>query len=102
MKLVTLFLTCANTVEANDIVSKLFEKKLVVCVKQTSVNSTFWWKDKIENTEEVLLIMDSTQDKFSKIEAIVKEIHSYHTFTLLAYPVVKASDGVQKWVKESL
>src|SRR5665213_1887057 len=98
MRLVTISLTCANTVEANDIVSALFEDNLVACVKQEPVNSTYRFKGKVESNEEVLLTIDTAEEKFREIEAVAKKLHSYHTPVLMAYPVINSSSGVKQWV----
>jgi len=95
-------LTCPNTVEADTIVKELFVHNLVACVKQTAVNSTFAWQGKTESNEEVLLIMDTALEKFSAIEKVIKKHHSYAAFVLTAYPIVKSSADVEKWIKESL
>lgn len=102
MNLITLFLTCADETEANKIIGSLLDQKLAVCVKQTDVKSNFLWKGKKEQGSEVLLVIDSTEEKFEEIEAAVKRIHSYDTFVLTAYPVAKASVGVREWVQKEL
>lgn len=102
MGLITLFLTCANKEEATKISQRLLKDKLVACVKSTAVQSSFIWEAQVENSQEVLLIIDSQEDKFEEIEKVVKELHSYKTFVLTAYPIVKASAGVETWVKESI
>lgn len=102
MKLITLFLTCADTAEAKKIADKLLDDKLAACVKQAAITSDYLWKGRKQHGQEVLLIIDSTEDKFGQIEAAAKTIHSYDTFVLTAYPVVKSSSGVQQWVEESL
>jgi len=102
MKLITLFLTCAHQQEAETIARDLLSKKLVACVKQTPVNSMFTWQHKIDSATEILLIMDSIEDKFSAIEQVVKKLHSYETFVLIAHPITHASAGVEAWIKSSL
>ena len=101
MKLITLFLTCANRQEAKKIGSALLERKLAACVRATGVKSGFWWKGRIERGDEVQLIIESSEDKFDEIETAVRQIHSYDTFVLTAYPVIQASKGVEDWVKEA-
>jgi periplasmic divalent cation tolerance protein len=101
MKLITLFLTCANRTEADKIAAKLLDDKLAACVRQAAVASDYLWKGKTEHSEEVLLIIESIEDKFDKIEAVVRQLHSYETFVLTAYPVLRASEGVERWVKGS-
>jgi periplasmic divalent cation tolerance protein len=100
MDLITLFLTCANEQEAKTISDKLLDEKLAACVKSTDVKSDYSWKGQKQHSDEVLLIIDSAQEKFETIEAAVKEIHSYDVFVLTSYPVDRASAGVEQWIKE--
>lgn len=102
MKLITLFLTCADKAEADKISAKLLDEKLITCARQAPVTSSYWWKGRIERADETQLIMESAEDRFDQIEAVVKKLHSYETFMLTAYPVIKASRGVEHWVKEDL
>ncbi|MGH7156752.1 MAG: divalent-cation tolerance protein CutA [Candidatus Saccharimonadales bacterium] len=102
MKLITLFLTCANRHEARKIGDALLDKKLAACVRGTGVKSGFWWKGQRERANEILLIVESTEDKYDQIETTIRKLHSYETFVLTAYPVVRVSQGVEEWVKEAL
>lgn len=98
--MITMLLTCANQEEAQRIADRLLDDKLAACVRQTDVKSDYWWQGKKEHANEVQLIIESTEDKFNKIEAAVRLLHSYKTFALIAYPVLRASTGVEQWVKE--
>jgi len=100
MNLITLFLTCANQSEAKRITDKLLDEKLAACIKATDVRSDYLWQGQKQHGEEVLLIIDSAQEKYAAIEAAVREIHSYDVFVLTSYPVGRASAGVEQWVKE--
>lgn len=100
MKLITLFLTCADADEAEKIGNLLLDKKLAACVRSADVESLFLWKGQKEQGREKLLIIDTSEDKFDAIEAVVKEAHSYETFVLTAYSVARSSAGVEEWVQE--
>ncbi|OGK11261.1 hypothetical protein A2954_06060 [Candidatus Roizmanbacteria bacterium RIFCSPLOWO2_01_FULL_37_12] len=102
MKIIILFLTCANLEEAEKISQALLKKKLVVCIKKTNVLSSFLWEGKLDKSEEVLLIMDSIEEKFAEIEKEVRKIHSYETFVLVANPVINSSKGVKEWIKKEI
>lgn len=102
MGLITLFLTCANHGEAQKITDKLLDEKLAACVRQTRVKSDFWWQGKKEHADEVQLIIESTEEKFDEIEAVVRRLHSHKTFVLTAYSVLKSSAGVEKWAEEEI
>ena len=99
MKPIILFLTCANEKEAARIEQTLLEKKLVCCVKKSNTTSTFLWKGKIESSGEVLLIMDSLQEKFKEIDKEVKRLHSYETYVLVATPVTHTTEKVKNWLR---
>lgn len=102
MKICLYFLTCANLSEANKIAKALLEKHLVVCAKTFPVSSSFLWKGKIDSSKEALLIMESIEENFNKIEKEIKKLHSYKTFVLFSLPILKTTKGVEKWIKTEL
>lgn len=97
-----LYLTCANEVEANTIATALLEAKLVACVRQSQISSSYWWDSKINHDNEVLLMMESSEDKFDDIEKAVAKLHSYDEFVLTAIPVLKTTPGVEQWLSNTL
>lgn len=94
-----LFLTCANSQEAALISRTLLEEKLIACAKLVPVNSCYLWKGNIENSDEVLIVMESEESKFKEIEKIVKGLHSYEQFVLIGFPVTQMAAGVDDWLK---
>lgn len=97
-----LWLTCKDRAEADKIASVLLQKHLITCAKQIPVEADFLWKARIDHSSEILLLMDSREDLFERIEAEVATIHSYDTFVLQATPVVKLSKGAAKWLRNEL
>lgn len=95
-------LTCATRAEADKISNTLLVKQLVACVRQVSTNSAFRWQGKIDQVQEILLIMESRLDLFDKIEQEVAKLHSYKTFVLEAVPVEKMSSSASSWLTEEL
>lgn len=100
MKLITLFLTCADQAEATKITRALLEKRLAACIKQMPVHSTFHWEGEIQESDEVLLLIESAEEKFDAINKVVEQLHSYKEYVLTAVPIVKTTPGVMQWVKE--
>lgn len=97
-----LTLTCANKTEADKVAGTLLVKHLVACVRQIPVKSKFHWQGKIENADEVMLVMESHLDLFEKVEAEVAKLHSYETFVLTAQPIEKISAKAAKWMSDEL
>ena len=95
-------LTCADKKEADKIANTLLIKQLIACAKQVPVNSAFRWQGKIEKAEEILLIMESRQDLFNKVEAEVAKLHSYDTFVLEAVPIKNITAKSARWLDHEL
>ena len=87
---------------ADKITNTLLVKHLVACTRQIPASSAYWWKGKIENSNEVLLQMESREDLFEQVEKEVAKMHSYKTFVLEATPVSKISKSAAKWLKSEL
>ena len=102
MRMNLLFLTCANEEEAEKISTTLLSKKLVFCIKKTPVSSSFLWKGKIDNSNEILLVMDSVEENFEKVNEEVRKLHSYDTYVLSSVPVNKTTKEVEKWIRDEL
>ena len=97
-----LFLSCKNIDEADKISYKLLSEKLIICAKKIPINSSYLWKNKIESAQEVLLIMDSIEENFKKIDKKVSKIHSYKVYNLLLVKVDKINNKSLKWLTKSV
>ncbi len=100
--MIILYLTCANQDEAKVISDALLKLKLIACARRTEVSSSYWWDGKINHDDEVLLMMESIEEKFDAVEAIVTKLHSYNEYVLTAVPVLKTTPGVLKWLNETI
>jgi periplasmic divalent cation tolerance protein len=97
-----LYLTCDNESESQKIANALLEEHLIACAKFIPINCLYWWKDKITDGTEILLVMESEQSLFDEIEKIVSSLHSYDTFVLESTPVTKISKKARDWLKTEL
>jgi periplasmic divalent cation tolerance protein len=102
MQPIQLRLTCANQEEATLIATTLLNKRFVACAKFQPVQSNFIWQGKIDTKDEILLVMKSLDKFFDSIEDIVDDLHSYHTFVLMAIPILKINSAALLWLIESL
>lgn len=95
------YLTCVDDWGADRIAKALLQKKLVVCAKQMPVSSSSWWKGKLTEDKEILLVMESVEENFAKIEKEVKKLHSHETFVLYSISA-KTTSKVEEWLKDEL
>lgn len=102
-KFCQIWLTCRDKVEADKIANALLAKRLITCYGELSPYiGKFWWQDKIEDNDEILLEMLSRLDLFDEIEAEVAKLHSYDTFVLEATSVTRISKKATAWLKSEL
>jgi len=96
-------MTASNKEEAVKIIRTLLEERLIACANiMGPVSSFFWWKGKIEEEEEVLVIMKSHETLFKKLLKRVTELHSYDIPEILALPIVEGSQSYLDWMKACL
>ena len=91
MIMTILYLVCADKKEADKITKVLLEKRLVACAKKLPVSSVFRWKGKINRANEIVLLLETENRLFDRIEAEVRKAHSHKTFVLLSIPVENGS-----------
>jgi periplasmic divalent cation tolerance protein len=100
--MIILYLTCNDINEAIKISEALLEAKLVACVRRSPVNSSYWWNGEINHDDEVLLMMESIEEKFDEIEQVVTKLHSYDEYVLTAVSVMRTTPGVENWLSDTL
>ena len=98
-----LFSTAGNLDEATRIAEHLVERRLVACVNLIPmVHSIYWWDNKVNRDQEVLLILKTEKRKIGEIEKTVRSLHSYQTPELIALPLVSGLQEYLKWMEDSL
>ena len=103
MSYLIVFVTAGSREEAVKIVRVLLDERLIACANIVdSVSSFFWWRGKIEEEKEVLVVMKSSERLFKKLSERVVGLHSYDVPEILAVPVVDGSQSYLDWLKGCL
>jgi periplasmic divalent cation tolerance protein len=103
MSYMIIIMTSPNKEEAVKIVRTLLEERLIACANILDpVSSLFWWQGKIEEENEVLVLMKSNETLFKKLSKRVMELHSYDVPEILALPIVAGSQAYLDWMKACL
>jgi periplasmic divalent cation tolerance protein len=100
---IVIFVTTSSIKEADRISKVLVEKRLAACVNIIKdIRSIFFWKGKLSDEKEVLLIAKSKKKNFERIEKEVKKLHSYEVPEIIGLPILMGSEDYLDWVdKES-
>ena len=100
---IIIIVTTASKEEAETIVQRLLEARLIACANIVGlVSSHFHWSGKIEKAEEYLILMKSRKDLFEKLSETVKALHSYEVPEILALPIVEGSKAYMDWLDSCL
>ncbi|MGD0335484.1 MAG: divalent-cation tolerance protein CutA [Candidatus Omnitrophota bacterium] len=98
-----ILVTVPSKAEARRIARGLLKEKLAACVNIIGrVDSLFWWKGKIEQAAESLLIIKSRRSKAKKIIQAVKSMHSYEVPEIICLPIVEGHKPYLRWIDESI
>jgi len=89
--------------EARKIACLLVEKRLAACCSIIpNVTSVYRWQDKIEESNEVLLLIKSSAKVYEQLEKEIKMIHSYTVPEIIAIEIVEGSSAYIDWLKHSI
>jgi len=101
---IVVMVTCRSQAEAKKIARAVVEARLAACANVLSgpVQSIYRWKEKVETAKEVLLLVKSTQKRFSALEREIRRLHSYDTPEIIAVPIAEGSKAYLRWVDESV
>jgi len=95
--------TCGSVEEAEKIARDLVEKRLAACVNVVpGIRSIYRWKDAIEESQELLLVIKSSRELFDPLRQAIEKLHSYDVPEVVALPIVDGSEGYLGWIAKEL
>ena len=96
---VFVYTTYPSLVEAERIGKAVLERRLAACVNiLPGMISHYWWQDKIERGEEVVMIIKTRASLSGDVSAAVKEMHSYETPAILVLPIESVDETYFAWL----
>lgn len=95
--------TAGSKDEGEKLARGVVQEKLAACVNLVpGIKSLYWWEGKIEEADEVLLIMKTTH---SRVEALIGWVVSHHSYSVPEVVTLKIEEGNSdylSWVHESV
>ena len=100
MDAIVIFCTVPTKDDAKKISNAIISEKLAACVSIVDkVNSLFSWNGEVCSENELLLVIKTKRELFSKIEEVIKELHSYNVPEIIALPVIIGSEDYLGWIE---
>jgi periplasmic divalent cation tolerance protein len=97
MTFIIIYVTHENLENAEKLASHLLQKKLIACANFFPIKSSFWWKGKIENSEEIVSLLKTRKENWEKVKSEIKKIHPYETPCIMKINV-EANEDYESWV----
>ncbi|MBT3047352.1 MAG: divalent-cation tolerance protein CutA [Candidatus Thiodiazotropha sp.] len=101
--LLLILCTAPDRESALKLANALVEQDLAACVNLTSpVTSVYRWQGKLEQSEEILLLIKTTEKKYRDVEAALRAQHPYELPEIIAVPVEQGLDDYLDWVERCI
>ena len=95
------YITCKDKKESEKIAMILLKKRLIACANIFPIKSLFWWKGKIVNGKENVIIAKTNNKNFKNLEMEVKKIHSYQIPCILKVNAT-ANKEYEEWMNKEI
>jgi periplasmic divalent cation tolerance protein len=94
-----LFATCSPA-EAEPLLLKLLEEKLVGCGNLVAgATSRYWWDGQIESDEETMMWMETTDELAGAAAERLRELHPYDVPKILVLGCESAAPDYLDWLR---
>ena len=97
------YITAKNKSEAKKIATILVKKKLVACANIfNNIQSFFLWKNKVNNSNEVVIMGKTLKKNQLKVISEVKKMHSYDIPCIVFSKITSGNKEFLKWINKSI
>lgn len=92
---------CPDQASADALAAALVELRLAACVNILApCRSVYRWQGKVENAEEVPLLIKTTPERYVALEAEIRARHPYELPEIVALPIDRGLPAYLQWVSD--
>ncbi len=100
---VVVLVTCGSNEEAERIARALVEARLAACVNILGpVRSIYRWEGKLNDDQEVLLLIKTSRALFDQVRHTVEKAHSYEVPEVICLPIIDGAPNYLNWLTDSV
>ena len=100
MSFIMIYVTHENLENAKKITNHLLKKKLIACANFFPITGSYWWKDKIEDSNEVVSLFKTRKENWERVESEIKKIHPYET-PCITKMNTEANEDYESWINKN-
>ncbi len=88
---------------AEGMAGTLVKEQLAACAQVAGpVQSTYRWRDAVEQGEEWICQCKIPAEAFEALAARIRELHSYDTPEIIAFPIVAGDPAYLAWIRDAV
>jgi periplasmic divalent cation tolerance protein len=93
------FTALPNSDKAADLARALVEERLAACANLIpAVRSIYRWEGKLQDENEVLVLLKTRAENVERLKARILELHPYEVPEVLAVPVESGYQAYLEWL----
>jgi periplasmic divalent cation tolerance protein len=97
--LIYVFWTCRDKQEAKRIIHGLLDQRFIACASIfPEIESIYRWEGKIEESQEVKVILKTTSKHFDAVQSYIQKHCSYKVPEILQADIVRGNPSYLSWV----
>jgi len=94
--------TCPGNITAKKIANELVMERLAACVQVIpGVQSFFRWVGKVDNSEELVLLIKTTTDRYPALQERIVSLHPYELPEIITVPISGGLQGYLDWISSN-
>jgi periplasmic divalent cation tolerance protein len=95
--------TAGSQQEAQKIAEALVEQRLAACVNIISgMHSVYRWQDKVEQADEWLLLIKTTESASAPVRDAITKLHSYEVPECIVLSIEDGTPAYLDWIGDSV
>ena len=99
---ILILVTAPNIKLARRLTKGALEQKLAACANIIpAIESHYWWKEKLENEKEVLILFKTIKENITDLEQTICNLHTYDTPEFVAVPIAYGNQKYLNWISEN-
>ncbi len=92
--------TVEDMESARKISTTLLQERLAACISILPIRSMYWWEDRIEESDELLLIVKTAEERVDELIDRLASIHPYEVPEIAVVPVERAGESYLRWLRD--
>lgn len=99
MQALLVFTTLPDADSAHAMAARLIDQRVAACVNMLApCRSVYRWQGKVEDAQEVPLLIKTTAARYAALEAAIRATHPYEVPEIVAVPVSGGLPDYLAWV----